>query len=111
MEGTTTSAAGLLRIAADERRRRALDRLAEHAQLTLPDLADELAALEHGTPVQDVPAEDVTRTYFDLYHRHVPKLCDADLARYEQERDLVAITDRGRQFTDWLEDALDRLPG
>lgn len=110
MDGSRDTASRLFRIAAHERRRLALGRLAEHARLTLPDLADELAAAEHGTDVADVPAETVTRTYFDLYHRHVPRLADAELVRYDQDRDLVSITDRGQEFAGWLEDAVDDLP-
>lgn len=110
MEGQRDPASRLFRVAAHERRRLALARLAEHVRLSLPDLADELAVTEHGTDVADLPAETVTRTYFDLYHRHVPRLADAELVRYEQDRDLVSITDRGREFAAWLEDAVDDLP-
>lgn len=110
MEEPSDPTSRLFRIAADERRRLALGCLAEHGRLSLPDLADELAEEEHGTAIADVPAEDVTRTYFDLYHRHVPRLSDAGLVRYEQDRDLISITDRGQQFAGWLDDAVDRLP-
>lgn len=32
--------------------------------------------------------------YISLYHKHIPKLADADLVRYDQERDTVTVTER-----------------
>lgn len=85
----------LLRALANERRRRTLAALQRHRSLTLADLADELAVTERGVPLVDVSAEFVQRIYMDLYHRQVPMLADADLVVYEQEPDLVGITDQG----------------
>lgn len=85
----------LLRALADERRRRILSILRTHRSVTLADLADDLAATERGEPLPDVPAEEVEQLYAELYHQHVPTLEAADLVRYDQERDLVAVTDLG----------------
>ncbi|MFC6975965.1 hypothetical protein ACFQL1_16745 [Halomicroarcula sp. GCM10025709] len=85
----------LFRALADSRRRVALSRLSTHQDLTLPDLADELAEIEHGRPLTEIDPESVTELYFDLYHSHVPCLVAADLVEYDQAQDHVAITDRG----------------
>jgi len=57
--------------------------------VSLPDLADEVAVWEHGTSIDKISAEDVKRVYMSLYHLHVPKLVDAAVVRYDQERDEV----------------------
>lgn len=76
---------------AHERRRRLLVLLRRHeTPLGLADAADELAERECAAPLQEIPAEDVKRIYMSLYHTHVPKLAEADLVRYEQDRDLIA---------------------
>lgn len=78
-----------------QRRRYALRELRRHdTPMALADLADELAIREHEAPLSDIPAEEVKRLYISLYHRHIPKLVDADLVRYDQERDTVAPTAR-----------------
>jgi DNA-binding transcriptional ArsR family regulator len=79
----------------DEWRQLALRRVREHRSLTLADLADEVAVDDHGTTLVEVPADRVRDIYLQFYHCHLPYLRDADLVRYDQERDLVFITDRG----------------
>lgn len=74
-----------------ERRRHVLGCLAEHEQLALPDLADEVAAREHDEPLPQVPEDAVLTTYLSLYHTHVPKLADAGVLSYDQDTDVVAL--------------------
>jgi len=74
-----------------ERRRHVLDCLAEHGSMALPDLADEVAAREHDAHLPQVPEEAVLTTYLSLYHSHVPKLTDAAVVSYNQDRDVVAL--------------------
>lgn len=78
-----------------DRRRTALAVLEEHREsLRLPDLADEVAVRERGVRLPEVPAEAVKRVYGSLYHRHVPKLSDAGVVDYHQERDVVSTAPR-----------------
>lgn len=79
------------------RRRRVLSCLCEHETVALADVADEIAIREWGMSITEIPEEAVSEIYMELYHRHVPTLEDADLVRYDQERDLVAISDRGKE--------------
>jgi hypothetical protein len=81
----------------DEWRQLALRRVREHRSLTLADVADEVAADEGGASLVEVPAERVRDIYLQFYHCHLPYLRDAELVRYDQERDLVSITDRGER--------------
>ncbi|MFC7215033.1 hypothetical protein ACFQO4_13220 [Saliphagus sp. GCM10025334] len=80
-----------LRAVAAERRRLLLSVLDEHGQeLTLPDAAEEVAQCETGKSITELSAERVANVYISLYHDHLPRLVDAGLLEYDQERDLVA---------------------
>lgn len=75
------------------RRRRALRCLQRHHAVFLPDLAEYVAECEFETDITTISPERVRNVYFSLYHKHVPTLEDAELVRYDQERDRVARTD------------------
>lgn len=85
----------LLDVLAEGRRRRALRTLLAHEELSLPDLADEVAVEEAGEPLSELDPRAVLQVYLSLYHTHVPRLTDVDLVTYEQERDLVKMTETG----------------
>lgn len=104
LDPTTVSADVLFDVLAEQRRRYVLHCLREHAtSMTLSDVADEVAALEHETPVDDVPAEAVERIYLSLYHSHVPKLADANVVEYDPERDTVALAENVAQVERYVE--------
>ncbi|WP_135534902.1 DUF7344 domain-containing protein [Halostella pelagica] len=97
----------LFHLLADSRRRYALRCLCEHAtQLTLADLADEVAVREREMPIGEIPAETVKRVYMALYHNHVPKLAEANVVEYDQETDTIALGDNTEQVEQYL-DALE----
>ncbi len=58
--------------------------------LTLPDLAEEVAIRESHKPIPEISPETVTEVYISLYHDHMPRMVDTGLLEYEQERDLVS---------------------
>jgi DNA-binding transcriptional ArsR family regulator len=86
----------VFRALADERRRIAVSCLGGHETLTLPDMAELVAERERARPLSKIDATVVRDVYLSLYHTHVPVLEEAGVVRYEQERDLVARTDRYR---------------
>lgn len=58
--------------------------------LALADVAEEVAEME--TEAQsELDDELVKDVYMMLYHAHIPKLDDADLVEYNQERDEVKL--------------------
>ncbi len=59
-------------------------------ELTLPDLAEEVAIRESHKPIPEISPETVTEVYISLYHDHMPRMVDTGLLEYEQERDLVS---------------------
>ena len=70
--------------------------------MALADVVDELATWEYETRITDIPAEEVTSTYIALYHVHVPKLDDAGLVEYNQDRDTVILTEDGDEIASEL---------
>lgn len=80
------------------RRRNAYRILVRHGDLSLPDLADEVAVAECGRPLSEVDPDHVLQIYLSLYHTHVPKLGEAGLVAYDQDGDHVALTETGREL-------------
>jgi hypothetical protein len=79
------------RLLAHPYRRHAVEALVEHSSLTLADVAELVAEREAGVDVAEIPAEDVREVYLELYHSHVPKLVDARVVQYDQDRDVLAL--------------------
>ena len=85
---TIDDAFGLL---ANERRRLFLQVMRTYGEsLTLPDAAEEVAVRETGRQMPNISAELVREVYLSLYHDHLPRLVDAGLLEYDQQRDLVS---------------------
>lgn len=102
LDGDSLTVSERYEILADEDRRYALYCLEKYGEtLALADLADEVARLKHDRPLPEIDPEVVKRVYLRLYHSHVPKLTDAGIVEYDQERDLVRLC---RQLSD-VEDA------
>lgn len=83
---------------ADERRRCALVYLQKHRSIGLPDLAEEVACQENDASITDLTEEEIKRVYMEFWHVHIPKLVDADIVEYDQERDRVTLAAN----TDWV---------
>lgn len=99
----------LFDVLSDARRRHTVRVLKEHETVTLADVADEIATREFDRSIEEIDPEAVTEVYLSLYHVHVPKLVNADLVAFDEGRDLLALTDRGRTVklhVDAVEDAV-----
>jgi hypothetical protein len=107
--GHSLSADDEFALLANRRRRDALGCLFEHVTVTLADLADEVAIREYDVPLPDISEDDVAEIYFSLYHCHVPKLVDAGYAQYDQEDDLVGLTEHAMEREDRIRDLIDAL--
>lgn len=99
----------MFRALADTRRRSALSCLQKHHTVTLPDLAEHVAEQELETDVTAISDEWVRDVYFSLYHKHVPKLEEANLVQYEQSEDLVVKTEQVGEALVEVRDAVDSL--
>ncbi|QLG27432.1 hypothetical protein HUG10_07665 [Halorarum halophilum] len=99
----------VFRALADTRRRAALSCLQKHQTVFLPDLAEHVAEQERGTDVTTISEEWVRDVYFSLYHKHVPRLEEANLVQYEQSDDVVVKTDRVGEALMEVREAVDSL--
>ena len=53
--------------------------------------------------IDAIPADDVMHIYMLLYHRHVQKLEDHGVVAYDQDRDIVTLTDLAEELAPFLE--------
>lgn len=98
----------------DRRRRYALCCLYTRANpVPLPDVADQVTTWEVGAPAEERP-EQRLHVYMSLYHDHLPVLEAADVVRYSQASDAVALAERAteprveRAIREELDDLRDR---
>ncbi|WP_255193120.1 DUF7344 domain-containing protein [Natronobeatus ordinarius] len=99
VESPETTPTRLFAAFAHERRQLALAYLAHRPAATALDDLAEFVALTEGDPTRD----RCEHVYADLVHAHLPQLCDAGLARYDPDTDLVTlVVDRG-VLTPYLE--------
>lgn len=82
------------RALAADRRRIALSYLQDHHSMALPDLAELVAEEEQGKKVVAIDDELIKDVYLSLYHTHLPELEKAGFVEYEQEHDLIAVSDQ-----------------
>lgn len=67
---------------------------------TLSDVATQIMEWEQS---RDDIAEDQMQVYLDLYHVHIPKLAAADVVTYNQEKDIVTLSQKAPQLRSYLE--------
>ena len=89
-------------IRSDDRRRRALARLAETERaLPVSDLARQVAATERDEGVDGVPTDAVDTVRQDLFETHLPKLTATEVVDYDSQVGTVELaTDDERLFAD-----------
>ena len=61
--------------------------------MALPDVAEYVAEYEVDVPFHEIPADQIMNLYLTIYHQHVPRLADEDVVRYDQDRDLISLSD------------------
>lgn len=98
----TLSTDALHGLLAHHRQCRVLVCLDQHDQLALADLADEIAAREHDEPIAEIPEGEVLRIYSSLWHAHIPRLEDANVVEYDQDRDIVSLGPNADQLQQYL---------
>jgi hypothetical protein len=80
----------------------------ETESVKLTDLADEVAAWEYETPVEELTEQERKRAYVSLYQTHVPKLAEAGLIDHADDG-MLQLTERMSDVDRYLpsEDTLD----
>lgn len=73
----------------NQRRRRIIRHLQEEHPTTLGELAEWLARIEKGGPDTQITSTERKRAYVGLYQHHLPKLDDADIVEFDQDRKTI----------------------
>ncbi|GAB3664449.1 DUF7344 domain-containing protein [Halopiger thermotolerans] len=78
----------------NRRRREVLTYLLEADDtVTLGELAEQIAAWENDTDVNALSSDQRKRVYVALYQTHLPKMDDAGIVEYDQDRGLISLAD------------------
>ena len=78
----------------NRRRREVLQYLLDREEtVTLGELAEQIAAWENDTTVNALSSDQRKRVYVALYQTHLPKMDDAGIIDYDQDRGLIALSD------------------
>ncbi|WP_458188072.1 DUF7344 domain-containing protein [Haladaptatus sp. NG-WS-4] len=88
----------------NQRRRYALHYLKQAEEsVQLSDLAEQVAAWENDITVDAISAAERKRVYTALYQSHLPKLDDAGIVDYNQNRGIVELAAAAEQLDPYLE--------
>lgn len=99
---SVTSSSGAERLSKDvifellknRRRREVLTYLLDREEtVTLGELAEQIAAWENDTSVNALSSDQRKRVYVALYQTHLPKMDDAGIIDYDQDRGLITLSD------------------
>lgn len=90
-------------ILSSARRRYVLYQLrTEDDPVELTELAEDVAAWENDTTVDELTKQQRKRVYVSLYQTHVPKLEDASLVQYDQDSGEVRLTQAANDIDQYL---------
>ena len=90
-------------ILSKSRRRYVLYYLRETGEpVELGELAEELAAWENDTPVEDLTKQERKRVYVSLYQTHIQKLSEAGIVEYDPDTGMVSLGDGTDQIRAYL---------
>lgn len=93
----------LFHLLQNQRRRRVLLYLQDTTgEVSMRDIAEQVAAWENDTTVKALGSNERQRVYIALYQSHLPKLDDAGVLTYDQQRGIVARTQLADQLEAYL---------
>lgn len=100
----TFSEETVFRILRNKRRRYALHYLKQRDEaISVGDLAEQIAAWEHGIDVFDVSPEDRKRVYISLLQSHLPTMADSNIVVFDEENSEVRLTDDAENIDIYVE--------
>lgn len=110
-EGGELTQDTVFEILSNSRRRFMLSYLHEHdGPVDLMDLANEIAAWENDTPVEELTDKQSKRVYVSVYQTHVPKLVSTNLIEYDSESGLIELSDRASEIERYMPESDDERP-
>lgn len=93
------------------RRRFVISYLSHHGSpVGIHELAEQIAAWENETDVDELTREDRKKAYISLYQTHIPKLEDAGIVTYDEDERLVALTDGADEVTRYMTESREQRP-
>jgi hypothetical protein len=93
----------IFHILQNERRRMVLEYLQEaDKSVRMRDVAEQVAAWENGTTVEELSSDQRQRVYIPLYQSHLPKLDKAGIIDYQQNRGIVERRPLAKQLDYYL---------
>lgn len=87
----------------NQRRRRVVEHVRDRGTVALGDLAETIAADENDTTVAELSPDERKRVYIGLYQTHLPKMDDAGVVVYDQDRGEVSPGPAIDQLAPYLE--------
>ncbi|MFC3958320.1 DUF7344 domain-containing protein [Halovivax cerinus] len=88
----------------NRRRREVLSYLLDcEGTVTLSELAEQIAAWENDTTVDQLNSDQRKRVYVALYQTHLPKMDDAGIIEYDQDRGLIDLSDNADLLVMYLD--------
>ncbi|WP_115864724.1 DUF7344 domain-containing protein [Halorussus litoreus] len=103
-EGETLSEDLIFDVLKNRRRRYTLHYLKQQDRpVELSELAEQVAAWENDTTVEGLSANERKSVYTSLYQTHLPKLADAGIVDYNQNRGVVELSGNAAQLEGYLQ--------
>lgn len=88
----------------NQRRRLAIEYLRRKDTSTdLSELTEYIAAVENDKPVDDLTSSERKRVYVSLYQTHIPKMEDAGMLEFEQDRKGIDLLPLAKQLFPYLD--------
>lgn len=88
----------------NQRRRYVLEYLeSSSGPVRLGELAEHVAAWENDTEVSKLSSKQRKRVYVGLYQGHLPKMDDAGVVEFNQDRGIVELTKRAEQLREYMD--------
>lgn len=78
--------------------------------VTIGELAERIAAYENDLPVEGLNAQQRKRVYIGLYQCHLPKMADAGLIEFNQNRGKVELEEHGADLIDFMRASIEQPP-
>lgn len=93
----------IFEILRNQRRRWTLQYLQEYdGAVEIGEVAEHIAAIETNKSISELTSEERKRVYVALYQCHLPKMDDAEVVDYNQNRGRVKLVDTAEQLDPYL---------
>lgn len=104
-DGPHVSDDDVFKVLSNRRRRQVIEHLREgDGTATVGRLAEEIAAEENETTIQQLTSAERKSAYVSLYQNHLPVMDDANVIDYDENRKTVQLTEGVAELEPYLKD-------